>query len=210
MSRLESLSHCAAPEHQPTFPRHTQAHPRPTGPPQHIQETRQVTQTTLPPDQASLHSHQSHYPPTGLHLYPLQTLCQQVCRHLCSRNIIHRNLANFNSIPEPVCCLQAYGRWTILRKELESTVIQQTKIHTCNVQTHLESTVIQQTKESESLCRSRTSTSVLTPQKDTPQAHRATTTHIGDWTSHTNNTVKGQVQVLYPPMVLRVLRNRDG
>jgi hypothetical protein len=66
-------------------------------------------------------------------------------------------------------------------------VIQQTKINTCNVQTHLESTVIQQTKESESLCRSRTSTSAPTPRTDVPQAHRAATTHTGDRPSHTNN-----------------------
>jgi hypothetical protein len=85
------------------------------------------------------------------------------------------------------CCLQAYGGWTTLRNKLESTVIQQTKINTCNVQTHLESTVIQQTKESESLCRSRTSTSVPTPRTDAPQAYRAATTHTGDRPSHTNN-----------------------
>jgi hypothetical protein len=85
------------------------------------------------------------------------------------------------------CCLQTYGGRTTLRNKLESTVIQQTKINTCNVQTHLESTVIQQTKESESLCRSRTSTSVPTPRTDASQAYRAATPHTGDRPSHTNN-----------------------
>jgi hypothetical protein len=47
MSKLKSLSHCAAPGHQPAFPRHAQMRHRPTGPPQHIQETGQVTQTTV-------------------------------------------------------------------------------------------------------------------------------------------------------------------
>jgi hypothetical protein len=37
MSRLKSLSHCAAPGHQPAFPRHAQMRHRPTVPPQHIQ-----------------------------------------------------------------------------------------------------------------------------------------------------------------------------
>jgi hypothetical protein len=87
MSRLKSLSHCATPGHQPVFPHHAGTRHRPIGPPQHIQETGQVTQTTLPPDQASLHSQQSHHPPTSLHLRLLQTLCQQDCRHLCSGDI---------------------------------------------------------------------------------------------------------------------------
>jgi hypothetical protein len=46
MSRLKSLSHCATPGHQPAFPHHAQMRHRPTGLPQHIQETGQVTQTT--------------------------------------------------------------------------------------------------------------------------------------------------------------------
>jgi hypothetical protein len=46
MSRLKSLSHCAAPGYQPAFPCHTQMRHRPTGLPQHIQETGQVTQAT--------------------------------------------------------------------------------------------------------------------------------------------------------------------
>jgi hypothetical protein len=52
MSRLRSLSHSVAPGHQQVFPRHAQTHHKPTGLLQYIQETGQVIQTTLPPDQA--------------------------------------------------------------------------------------------------------------------------------------------------------------
>jgi hypothetical protein len=60
MSRLKSLSHCAAPGHQPVFPCHVQTRHRPTGLPQHIQETKQVTQTTNLP-LITLQPYQ-HYP----------------------------------------------------------------------------------------------------------------------------------------------------